>query len=219
MIARAVARARTRPFNVNVFCHAPGDRRRRARGGVDRSGFAPEFARFGATPPRALREIYTSFVVDDDDAARCSLEERSREVVSFHFGLPPAERIAALRGAGIVLLGAATSLAEARALVAAGVDASSRKATKRAGIAACSIRTRATIVSDTLALTRLLARELRSPGHRGGRDHGRRGHRRAPAARRERGAARHGVHRVPRVERRRRVSRGAARATPPSTRR
>jgi nitronate monooxygenase len=44
-------------------------------------------------------------------------------VVSFHFGLPSRERIQALRDAGIVLLGSATNLAEARALVAAEVDA------------------------------------------------------------------------------------------------
>ena len=50
------------------------------------------------------------------------LEERPR-VVSFHFGLPPAERIAALHGAGIVLLATATNLEEARSVAAAGIDA------------------------------------------------------------------------------------------------
>jgi len=44
-------------------------------------------------------------------------------VVSFHFGTPSPDRVRALRAAGIVLLGSATSVAEARAVAAAGVDA------------------------------------------------------------------------------------------------
>ncbi len=50
------------------------------------------------------------------------LEERPA-VVSFHFGLPDAGKIRALRDAGIVLLATATSLDEARAIEAAGIDA------------------------------------------------------------------------------------------------
>src|SRR4029079_13992566 len=44
-------------------------------------------------------------------------------VVSFHFGLPPAEHIRALRAAGIVLIASATSVAEGRVAVSAGVQA------------------------------------------------------------------------------------------------
>ncbi|MFV2038154.1 MAG: NAD(P)H-dependent flavin oxidoreductase, partial [Paracoccaceae bacterium] len=43
--------------------------------------------------------------------------------VSFHFGLPDADAMAALRDAGIVVLASASNVAEARALEAAGVDA------------------------------------------------------------------------------------------------
>ena len=39
------------------------------------------------------------------------------KVVSFHFGVPSLARVRALREAGIVLLGTATSLYEARILV------------------------------------------------------------------------------------------------------
>src|SRR3984957_19827505 len=54
-----------RPLNVNVFCHAPArpDQVREARW---TELLRPEFARFGATPPRALKEIYRSFIEDDD---------------------------------------------------------------------------------------------------------------------------------------------------------
>ena len=50
------------------------------------------------------------------------LEERPR-LVSFHFGLPSQQKIAALHAAGIVLLATATSVSEAKAIAAAGIDA------------------------------------------------------------------------------------------------
>jgi nitronate monooxygenase len=109
----------TRSLNVNVFCHAPA-RRDRAREASWIERLRPEFARLGATPPTALKEIYRSFV-EDDDMLAVLLVERPR-VVSFHFGIPSRERIEALHDAKIVLLGSATSLAEARALAAADVD-------------------------------------------------------------------------------------------------
>ena len=49
------------------------------------------------------------------------LQKLKPEVVSFHFGLPDAAKIAALKGAGCVLLASATNLDEANAIEAAGV--------------------------------------------------------------------------------------------------
>src|SRR5215218_9277387 len=116
MIA-AVRAATDRPFNVNVFCHRPAVADR-ARESAWLARLAPVFARFGAEPPGELTEIYASFARDDAMFAML-LEERPR-VVSFHFGLPPSGRIAALREAGIVLLATATNPAEARSVAAAG---------------------------------------------------------------------------------------------------
>src|SRR5580704_9094685 len=119
MIAAFCERS-SRSLNVNVFCHAPAraDAEREARW-IDR--LKPDFVRLGATPPAALKEIYRSFVEDDDMLAML-VAERPR-AVSFHFGIPSGGRIQALHDAGIVLLGTATSLPEARALVAGGIDA------------------------------------------------------------------------------------------------
>ena len=64
--------------------------------------------------------IYKSFA--DDDEMLAMLVEAKPPVVSFHFGLPGAGRIAALKEAGCVLVASATSVAEARAVEAAGVD-------------------------------------------------------------------------------------------------
>lgn len=108
------------PLNVNLFCHRPATADA-AREAAWVARLAPEFARFGATPPATLAEIYTSFVADE--AMLAMLVETKPRVVSFHFGLPPAGHVAALKAAGIVLLASATSLVEAEALVAAGVDA------------------------------------------------------------------------------------------------
>jgi len=109
-----------RPFNVNLFCHAPahGDALREQRW---LEWLAPQFARFGAAPPKALREIYTSFV--EDQAMLAMLLEERPAVVSFHFGLPPAAAVSALRQAGITLLGTATHPYEARLLAEGGVHA------------------------------------------------------------------------------------------------
>lgn len=108
------------PFNINLFCHAPAvTDPARERAWLDY--LAPRFAEFGATPPATLREIYRSFIADD--AMQQMLLEERPAVVSFHFGLPDAGKIRALKDAGIVLLATATSLDEAHAIEAAGIDA------------------------------------------------------------------------------------------------
>jgi len=119
MIA-AIRAATEAPFNVNLFCHRPAVANpAREAAWLDR--LRPTFAAFGAQPPAALREIYRSFLADPEMLAMLVAEAPA--VVSFHFGLPPAAVIAALKDAGIVLLASATSLAEGQAAVAAGVDA------------------------------------------------------------------------------------------------
>ncbi len=119
MIAAFRARS-SRSLNVNVFCHAPARADvARERAWIDH--VRPRFAELGAAPPARLSEIYRSFV-EDDDMLALLVAEKPR-VVSFHFGVPPRARVRALKDAGVVLLGSATSLAEGRALAAAGVDA------------------------------------------------------------------------------------------------
>jgi nitronate monooxygenase len=119
MIAAFRARS-SRSLNVNVFCHAPARADvRKELAWIER--LRPRFAEVGAAPPAALTQIYRSFVEDEDMLALLVAEKP--KVVSFHFGVPPARFVKALKDARVVLLGSATSLAEARALVAAGVDA------------------------------------------------------------------------------------------------
>jgi len=114
-----VRKLTARPFNVNVFTHAPAQADP-ARESAWLDWLRPHFARFGAEPPAALTEIYRSFVADH--AMFELLLETRPKVVSFHFGLPRQEWIDALKGAGIVLFATATTLEEARRIEAAGID-------------------------------------------------------------------------------------------------
>jgi nitronate monooxygenase len=149
-----------RSLNVNVFCHAPA-RADRAREEQWIDFLRPEFARVGATPPTVLKEIYRSFVEDDDMLAML-LAERPK-IVSFHFGVPSPERIAALRDAKIVLLGTATSLAEARALVAADVDVIVAQGFEAGGHRGVFDPNADDEGLSTLVLTQLLVREIARP--------------------------------------------------------
>ena len=108
------------PLNVNLFVHRPAQADDAKQAAWLRR-LAPEFAGVGASPPQALKEIYTSFLVDD--AMLAMLVDERPKVVSFHFGLPRPDQIAALHEAGIALLATATNVQEARSIEAAGIDA------------------------------------------------------------------------------------------------
>ncbi len=159
MIA-AVRASTDRPFNVNVFCHHPAVADP-ARETAWLARLAPVFRRFGVEPPAKLTEIYRSFV-DDDAMLTVFLEERPR-VVSFHFGMPSAERIKALRNAGIMLFATATNLAEARAIAAAGVDAVVAQGFEAGGHRGVFDPEAHDDCLGTIALTRLLVRKLDIP--------------------------------------------------------
>ncbi|MCX7289933.1 nitronate monooxygenase [Janthinobacterium sp.] len=109
-----------RPFNVNVFCHAPAVRDAR-REAAWLAHLTPLFAELGAALPTQLDEIYQTFI--GHAAAFDLLLELRPAVVSFHFGLPAAQQIAALRQAGIYTMATATNVREALLIEQAGVDA------------------------------------------------------------------------------------------------
>ena len=143
-----------RPLNVNLFVHTPAEPSP-AREAAWLSAMAPLFREFGTEPPAALRPIYTSFL--EDDAMLATLLEVRPQVVSFHFGLPQAERIGALKAAGCVLLATATSLPEAAAAKAAGMDAVVAQGWEAGGHRGVFDPDAPDDRLGTLALTRLLA--------------------------------------------------------------
>ncbi|PQZ80641.1 MULTISPECIES: nitronate monooxygenase family protein [unclassified Brevundimonas] len=149
----------TRPFNVNVFCHKPTPPDP-ARDRVWIDSLRPIFTQFGAAPPEALNEIYQSFLTDD--AKLAVLLDEKPAVVSFHFGLPDPDRIAALKAADCVLIASATTPQEGRLAQAAGIDMVMAQ-----GVEAGGHRGVFDPADDprfaTLPLTRLLTRELDIP--------------------------------------------------------
>lgn len=149
-----------RAFVVNVFCHA-APVRDAAREAAWIETLRPTFAAYGAAPPTALSEIYRTFL--EDDAMLAAFVELRPSVVSFHFGVPSPDRIRALRDAGIALFASATSLAEARAAVDAGVDAIVAQGYEAGGHRGVFDPHGHDDRLGTLALTRVLAKSIDRP--------------------------------------------------------
>lgn len=149
-----------RAFNVNLFVHC------RAKADPGREAawlalLAPVFAEFDAKPPTTLRTIYKSFADDPDMLAM--LLEVAPPVVSFHFGLPSADAISALHARGVFLMATATSLEEARAIKAAGIDAIVAQGIEAGGHRGIFDPTSPDDALGTFVLTRLLVRETGLP--------------------------------------------------------
>jgi nitronate monooxygenase len=156
----AVRERSKRSLNVNAFCHAParGDNTLEA---AWLEHLRPQFEKFGAKPPLELKEIYRSFL--EDDAMLATLLAHKPQAVSFHFGLPSAERIRALRELGIVLLASATNVAEARTAVKAGVHAVIAQGYEAGGHRGVFDPDAEDACLGTMALTRILVRQLSVP--------------------------------------------------------
>jgi nitronate monooxygenase len=149
-----------RALNINVFCHRPAtaDSAKEAAWLMRLQG---EFAAFNARPPIALKEIYRSFV-EDDDMFELLLELKPA-VVSLHFGLPATERVKALQDAGMVVLASATSLTEAHLLAEAGIDVIVAQGFEAGGHRGVFDPEAPDDRLGTLALTRVLTRNIAIP--------------------------------------------------------
>jgi nitronate monooxygenase len=157
----AELRERTsRTFNVNLFVHQPATPDP-AREAAWLAWLAPVFAAYGAAPPTSLREIYRSFV-DDPDMLAMVLEV-APPVVSFHFGLPSTAIVSALRARGIYTMATATSVAEARAIASAGIDAVVAQGIEAGGHRGVFDPDAPDDGLGIVALTRLLVRDLPVP--------------------------------------------------------
>ena len=154
-------RGRTdRAFNINLFIHHKPPRDP-ARDAAWLDWLAPLFAEFGATPPEELRILYKSFRDDPDMLAL--LLETAPPVVSFHFGLPSPDIIAALRARGSLLLATATCLEEALAIEAAGLDGIVAQGIEAGGHRGIFDPATQDPALGTFALTRLLVRRVGLP--------------------------------------------------------
>jgi nitronate monooxygenase len=118
VFAERIAKAReltTGPVGANLFAPQPSAGTPAA---IDAyaAALAVEAQRYGA-------ELGTPRFDDDAWAAKLDvLLDMRPEVASFTFGVPSADECQRLRDAGITTVGTVTTLAEARAAVAAGID-------------------------------------------------------------------------------------------------
>lgn len=117
--AHAAVRAATnRSVNLNFFAHQPPgfDEQKAARA---RALLAPFYMELDLGEVAEVTETNFPF----GEAVFEALIAAPPKVASFHFGLPEARFLTALKDQGTVVLGTATTPAEARALAAGGVDA------------------------------------------------------------------------------------------------
>lgn len=106
-------------FNVNFFCHSPlpitPEQNASWLGAL-----APAYQRWGLQAPPSLP---TPSRFPFNQALAEVLAQYRPRVLSFHFGLPEPELLAFVRSWGAVVLSSATTVQEAQALQAQGVDA------------------------------------------------------------------------------------------------
>lgn len=107
-----------KPLNANFFCHET-PRHVAGTGRHMRQRLAPFYQHHNAGEVPEPTIPYGTF--GPEHAAM--LAEEKPAVVSFHFGLPDADLLEEVRATGALILCSATTVAEARALETAGVDA------------------------------------------------------------------------------------------------
>ncbi|MGI9413509.1 MAG: NAD(P)H-dependent flavin oxidoreductase [Hyphomicrobiales bacterium] len=111
-------RSSNRPLNANFFCHEdPGDVSGSANEMRERLQPWYDEKNLGPVPPPSVP--YQTF----GEAHVALIRNHRPQVVSFHFGLPAQDHLDAVRETGAVILGNATTVAEALWLERRGTDA------------------------------------------------------------------------------------------------
>jgi len=156
----AAIKAQTdRPFNVNFFCHVP-PAPNAEREALWRAALSPYYAEFGidasAIPVGPGRIPFSAEVAQ-------VLGEFKPTVVSFHFGLPSAELLAAVRSWGAKILSSATTVEEARWLEAHGVDAIIAQGLEAGGHRGMFLSDDLSTQVGTFALLPQIVREVKVP--------------------------------------------------------
>ena len=156
----AAIKAQTKkPFNVNFFCHVlpTPDAERET---VWRTALSPYYREFGldvSTVPASPGRAPFSHEAAD------LLSEIRPAVVSFHFGLPPAELLARVRAWGSKIFSSATTVEEARWLEAQGVDAIVAQGLEAGGHRGMFLSEDLTRQMGTLALLPQIVRAVKTP--------------------------------------------------------
>ena len=156
----AAVRARTHlPFNVNLFVSKQPDVVDAAaqRGALD--AVAGYFQEFGLPPPEPVRSPYAP----DLDAQIRTVEEIRPAVFTFHLGSLPQERVRRIQALGVKVGGSANCIAEARNLEALGVDFIVAQGAEAGGHRGSYLSNPYDSMTGTLALVRMIVRNVKTP--------------------------------------------------------
>ncbi len=144
--------------NLNFFCHqmpAPDATRETAW----RAALQPYYQEAGISLPdnsSASRRPFDAAMLD-------VLRTQPPAVLSFHFGLPPADLLAGVRQLGSAIIGCATTLEEGVWLQAQGVDAVIAQGCEAGGHRGMFLASDSAQQVGSVALVRQLVRALRVP--------------------------------------------------------
>ena len=114
---RAFARRSNRGLNWNFFCH-PEPTDIETRSAAMRRRLAPIFAERGLEEPAVPSVPFETFGTEHLKL----IEAHRPTIVSFHYGLPAPDLLAAVKAAGAVVMCSANSVAEAVLLAEQGAD-------------------------------------------------------------------------------------------------
>jgi nitronate monooxygenase len=156
-VAAKVRILTTRPFGLNLFVRtdAPADAAAAARVAPVLAEFRRELGLSAEpAPPKSPPAFEAQFAA--------VLRARPR-VFSFTFGVPTGEQIAALRAAGIVVVGTATSLEEANVLAERDVDVICAQGCEAGGHRGTFLGRPEDSLVGTMALTRQIAVRVAKP--------------------------------------------------------
>ena len=163
-ILKLAADIRTRtnkPFNLNLWVSVadPGGE------SIDEAtferawqSFAPYYAELGVDKPVRPARFHQPF----EDQFEAMLEA-APPVFSFVFGIPTADQLARCRKRGIATLGAATTIAEAIALDAAGVDGIVATGSEAGGHRVSFLASAEESLMGTFGLIQLVAPRVKAP--------------------------------------------------------
>ncbi|HHW78636.1 MAG TPA: nitronate monooxygenase [Xanthomonadaceae bacterium] len=148
-----------KPFNVNFFCHTPPEPNAE-REAAWRAALLPYYQEYGIDP----NDIPTGPGRKPFDSETAeALEAFKPAVVSFHFGLPPADLLARVKAWGSKILASATTVDEARWLEARGVDGIIAQGLEAGGHRGMFLSEDLTTQAGTFALVPQIVREVKLP--------------------------------------------------------
>ena len=147
------------PYNVNFFCHAPIAHSDKTETQW-RALLEPYYQELGIDP-QAIPVTNGRRPFDDEMAE--VLEEFAPKVVSFHFGLPRPDLLARVKARGAFVLSSATTLEEAKWLVAHGADGVIAQGLEAGGHRGHFLDRDVSRQASTLNLLKQLVQEIRVP--------------------------------------------------------